>query len=450
MAERAQGPFREKSLERLSSPERLDQLLRVTDDKSWLPLAALAVLILTLFAWSVIGKIPVNVQGKGILMGPRGVVEFQSPGPGYLVQLKVQVDDKVERGDVLALIDRPDLDKQIELQKQKATELAAQIRTAPLRLQDVRAEGAGSANGGVESQAEASRALAAALKDKGLQSIEDERVRLDQQLRLARELAESRRKSLEGQQQLYSSGDISKEALIGAESAHLDSQARLSELQADLRELRTKALEVEEQYASRLERISDREQQLADVHREIDRLDHLLKKQGRIVSEYRGQILEISAVQGEFLAPGDRIGSMVLSEPDRPMQSVSYFTVRDGKRLEEGDTIHITPDTVERERYGSILGTVTSVSDFPVTLAEAESVIGNREVAEALIAGGYRIQVYSDLLRDDQTGGFDWSYSKGPDMAVSPGTTTTARVTVEHRTPITFVLPILRSSVGID
>ena len=38
--------FRKKSLERLSSPERLDQLLQVADPKSWIPLLTACGLIL--------------------------------------------------------------------------------------------------------------------------------------------------------------------------------------------------------------------------------------------------------------------------------------------------------------------------------------------------------------------------------------------------------------------
>ena len=58
MAEKS--PFRKKSLERLSSPERLDQLLRVIDRKSWIPLLAASILIVILLGWSVFGRVPVN------------------------------------------------------------------------------------------------------------------------------------------------------------------------------------------------------------------------------------------------------------------------------------------------------------------------------------------------------------------------------------------------------
>ena len=60
------------------------------------------------------------------------------------------------------------------------------------------------------------------------------------------------------------------------------------------------------------------------------------------------------------------------------------------------------------------------------------------------------MQVYGDLELDSTTpSGYKWSSSKGPHLKISSGTTTVVRVKVEERAPITFVLPILRSTSGI-
>jgi len=115
-------------------------------------------------------------------------------------------------------------------------------------------------------------------------------------------------------------------------------------------------------------------------------------------------------------------------------------------------SIQVTPDTVERERFGSIKGVVRSVSSFPVSVEEAASVVGNRFVARSLIEGGYLIEVASDLHRSPKRPErYDWTSSRGPDeVEVTAGTTTTARVAVERERPIAFVLPLLKSAAGID
>lgn len=62
--------FRKESLERLSSPEQLDQLMQIVTPSSWIPLASLGTLVLLAIAWSIFGRIPITTTGEGILVYP--------------------------------------------------------------------------------------------------------------------------------------------------------------------------------------------------------------------------------------------------------------------------------------------------------------------------------------------------------------------------------------------
>jgi HlyD family secretion protein len=162
-------------------------------------------------------------------------------------------------------------------------------------------------------------------------------------------------------------------------------------------------------------------------------------------------VLEVHAAPGQFVDLGERIGTVSVGDAASPLEGIVYFTVGDGKRVEVGDRIQVTPDTVERARYGGIEGVVRAVSPLAVTADEVSNLIGNREIAEGLLGGGHRIQVLAELARDAATpSGLKWSSSRGPDEAISAGTTTTARVAVEERRPLGFVLPALRSATGVD
>ena len=56
--------FREKSVERISSPEDLDDYIRVTTPSVWIVLAAILILLIGMLAWSVFGTVEVPV-GNG-------------------------------------------------------------------------------------------------------------------------------------------------------------------------------------------------------------------------------------------------------------------------------------------------------------------------------------------------------------------------------------------------
>ena len=54
--------FREKSLDRVTSPEQLDDCIKVTTPSVWLILIATLILIFGVCFWAVFGKIPVNTD----------------------------------------------------------------------------------------------------------------------------------------------------------------------------------------------------------------------------------------------------------------------------------------------------------------------------------------------------------------------------------------------------
>ena len=60
--------FRKESLERLSSPEQLDQLMQIVTLRSWLILATLGGLVGLALLWSFWGRIPVTTTGRAVLV----------------------------------------------------------------------------------------------------------------------------------------------------------------------------------------------------------------------------------------------------------------------------------------------------------------------------------------------------------------------------------------------
>ena len=63
-----QSLFRKEALERLSSPEQLDQLMAIVTPRSWLPLGVLSGLVGCALLWSIFGRIPVTTSGRGTLV----------------------------------------------------------------------------------------------------------------------------------------------------------------------------------------------------------------------------------------------------------------------------------------------------------------------------------------------------------------------------------------------
>jgi len=67
--------FRKAALDRLSSPEQLDQMMQITNSKGWLALIALAILLGAAAIWAIFGRIPTTVDVEGILVDSGGTAQ---------------------------------------------------------------------------------------------------------------------------------------------------------------------------------------------------------------------------------------------------------------------------------------------------------------------------------------------------------------------------------------
>ncbi|HCJ40816.1 hypothetical protein [uncultured Ruminococcus sp.] len=67
MEEKSSGIFRQRSLERISSPEQLTDYLKVTNPGIWVLLAAVIVLFAGLFVWSMVGDLETVVDGVAVV-----------------------------------------------------------------------------------------------------------------------------------------------------------------------------------------------------------------------------------------------------------------------------------------------------------------------------------------------------------------------------------------------
>lgn len=90
MADRQMGIFRQKTLDRISSPEQLTDYLRVTNPGIWFFLVAVLVLLAGIFCWSAVGTLETTVAARVICENnmarvvPAGAEELV---PGMLVRV---------------------------------------------------------------------------------------------------------------------------------------------------------------------------------------------------------------------------------------------------------------------------------------------------------------------------------------------------------------------------
>jgi len=116
--------FRKNALDALASPEQLDQPIELLRPSYWLLIISLLGFSLSIVLWSIFGRLPVRIEGRGILIRSESLQLVQSEIDGRVQELKSNVGDCIKQETTLAVIEPVKL----KLAKEKAEkELRLQI-----------------------------------------------------------------------------------------------------------------------------------------------------------------------------------------------------------------------------------------------------------------------------------------------------------------------------------
>ncbi|MBF2063080.1 MAG: NHLP bacteriocin system secretion protein [Calothrix sp. C42_A2020_038] len=470
--------FRQKALDKVASPEQLDQLIKVTSPKRWFSLFALGALVIGAGTWSVLGEIPVVITGRGVLVYPSKVVTVQASNPGRILDLKLQVGDTVKRGQVVATLDQSELRKQLQLSHQKLTQLRIQDQTAnTVQIQRYAVEETAIAQQRqtLQQSLQTVQSLTPVLREKGLEVLKRERANLRERLAIMRGLQPTLKQRWGERQKLFQQGAVPKDMALSAQQEYLNAKAQINEAESQLNQIDVKEADAQRQYLQNLNQVNEiqtqlkalnsrqaaqkeqdfitatnRKKEIQETERLIAQLELQLQKSSQIISDYTGTVLEVTAKPGQQLEPGVGIGTISAQESSAKLVNIVFLPVSENKKIKTGTPLQITPSTVKREEFGGIEAKVTKVSEFPVTQQGVASIIGNPDILPGVLDRGPQIAVYTEPLLASTPSGYKWSSSSGPQSKITPGTTTTVRITVEKKKPIEFVLPILKSWTGVS
>ena len=93
--------FRKKSLEKLSSPEQLDKRIVINSPLVWIALIGGAFIIVVTLVWTVLGRVPITEEGKGIILNSGSLTSVYSKTQGVITKSYISSGEAVKEGDVL-------------------------------------------------------------------------------------------------------------------------------------------------------------------------------------------------------------------------------------------------------------------------------------------------------------------------------------------------------------
>jgi HlyD family secretion protein len=402
--------FRQAAIDRIASPERLDELMRLTAPRHWIALLVMAGLLAGVAAWSVFGSIPTRVTGQGILMRGGGLREIRAAGQGVLTALKVRINDTVDANEVIGEIAAGGVDETVRSARSEVDR--AEREYARTKAED-EATIAGLRGTIAAQQADVARAQA--------------------QLDKAAEDLAAKREAL-------AKGLITASRVQAIERDVLSLQANITSLRAAIANGQAGIRSVEQ-------RIRGRADEVSAARSRLDEQKATATEITKVVSAVRGRVVEVKVNAGDRVRPGDVVA--VVEPPSATLEPVVFVESVTGKRIKPGMEVEVVPSTVKREEYGFMLGRVRFVGDYPVTPEAVGAIVANSSLVQELLGGSAKLEMRASLVPDAKTpSGFRWSSSTGPPFKVDTGTRVIVSTVVERRPPIGYVLPLLRGTLG--
>src|SRR6185503_6580494 len=403
------------SLDRLASPEQLDQLMRVTDLRGWVALAATGVVLATALAWGVAGRIPENVGGTGMLVKSGGIFQVTPSAGGRVVDVAVDVGDDVAEGQVVARVAQPELDDR--------------IRSAKAELENLHAEHA--------------KLVQFTARDAVLQQayIDQQRTSIEQSKAAAEQSLGWLQERINSQEQLVQQGLLTRSTLVGTRQQYDQLREKIADAAGQLTQLKAKSLGIRNDHDDRLRQS---EAQIDQRSNELAELERQRRTGTDVIAPYGGRVLEIMTDRGNLVSAGEPIMSINLGgRAVQELEAVIFIPSVQGKRIRPGMTIQVAPTTVKQEEFGLMVGKVTYVSDFPATARGMQRVLKNDKLAGALAGSDAPYELHAELVPDpNTTSRYKWTSSKGPPIRIQSGTLATGNVEVASRRPIEMVLPL--------
>ncbi|MGB5637134.1 MAG: NHLP bacteriocin system secretion protein [Waterburya sp.] len=452
--------------------------------------------------WSVTGRIPIRVVGQSILIQPRSIISFQPRGSGgQVLEMRVKPGDRVSVGEIIAVLDLPDLQEELANQQQKLAEyelenlaisnaqnLRSELQEQTLELESI----------SVPQQIDANLKEIEA-NEKAIIAVKKQRAAYEERIAQLKEFIALSKGRFEAGQVLIQDGVIAEfnSDFVSAENLYQQNENERTTLFASLEALSAKEEELisstislkaqNQNLRSQLENLrtqsanlklddlqanTQRQNQIDDLKRDILNLESQIATESLVISTYEGTVMTLSANPGEYVQVGSPLGTLRVDDNQNlEVKTFAFFTPEDANRISKGMTAEVSPHLLTnrrfggtREQYGAIPSNVTWVSSKTVTAQEVASIVGDSELADALIQNPVPyaipdngraqnlpvVQVALELETDPNApSGYKWTQGNGPDTKIPEGALGEARVTVAERSLISYAIASLRWLTGI-
>jgi HlyD family secretion protein len=398
---------RQAALERLASPGRLDEMMRVTSLAGW-TLFVICIGVIVAFAiWSVVHRIPERVSGDGQLV-PGGALSIQAPVAGVITKIYVRRGDMVQPEEPILAMTEPQATERLKLME----------KDLAILLSDIAAE---------EKEAIAAKKVQYESYLEGRKAAE----------------AKLERANIERQQMESRLAKVTRAGGAFSERDRRDMQTQIDTFKSQVADAQQELATVEKTWADQAyganTAAGNRQAAVVGKREEIKREEIAVERV--LFSDFDGRVWAVTKREGDRAELGEQL--VQFEKAGQDLQGLVYIPSRPGQKVRPNDEAIVYPSNISREEFGGIKAVVTVKNDYPTTRAGIVNDIGNETMADQITKKGAPLRMDLQLLKDaNDPSGYSWTGGAGPETKLISGTQCSATIVVDKKRPIDYVIPL--------
>ena len=399
----------------ISSAEGLDSIVRITKPSLWLLLIAISIASLVIIIWGLFGTIPQKVSGVGIISSKSGIDRVVSKYSGAVNHLFHIQGDQIKKGDLLLTLTQPELKHNIEELENNLKNLL--LKDSILSESDLKT---------YHTKNQANRL---------------NKQKTEQQISSLQKQSNFMKNRIDQQKILLEKGLITTSEFQSNQKKFEDIKSQIVSLKESIKEFE---LSNQEWLLSKANQKNNISSEISNIIKKLKDLKDEYEDQTNIKSPIDGVIISHSISSGDVISPNQ---SLFLIEKDNNIDNYMvelFIPFTANSPIETKQEVRINPFTVNKDKYGQIIGTVKSVSRYPASTEELFNQLKNQELVSALENDGPRYQIIVELDKDKTLSGFKWTSEGGPPFKVSSGTMCLGDITVENKRPLDLIIPFFK------
>jgi len=409
--------FRDEALAYISTPSDVNKIISVVGSGTWILITVFIIAMVMGVGWLFWGSIPITLQGHGILIPKGGIFKTITSPEGYntIKELMPKTDQIVEKDQVVAILDNPEITKSIAVRTEYIADLT-------------------------KKRDELSVAAVKSIKEKK-ENYEHQKKIIEDSLKTKVEYLKNLEDNLVKQKGLLEKGYARQQNVLDVES-------QINNIKQEDLHAQEKLVQLKKELMVDQENWSQREREIAlKLGDEIRGLDDLKTRQetSRVIkSPLKGKVISVHHKIKDNVPANEPL--ITVSQGDESqLEGLIYLNPLEGKEVKVGMKVYMIPTHLEKEHVGYVQGEVMEISSYPETARSLMSTLQNEELVKKFTETSpplsARIRIIKNIKNKEK--------SPVETFKLSPGTWIYGRVIIESRSPFAIIIPELKKLVEI-